>query len=500
MKSTSASAPETTPDSMLQTKLLSFFSLKEIAGIDLLANRLVRKYGVDGLSSRTLLVAYGGGKDSTYTVAFLRAVQLRLANEHGSTFMLRSATMRHAGVPKAVMENIDRVYRRLDMLEDDRVELLVNDLDQVRPFHVDLPFPESLRSINRRDILLNGHRTQGDGRPTFCNACNLNVANFFGRSAWYGTPVDAVFTGDSAEEQRTYYAWIMRLARQAGADMRSLRDRGFHGVLKGLNAIGRAYYSEIHGANEHEALDRREVAAGDVAHIPEFISIYDLVHYDLDAHRDLITGFLGFEIDELAFSFTESDCANPAVMAHLRGLKAEHVEKRSYEQGVREYVQLGQTLMAKKQIPQDLQDIVLARYSTPARIESMRSRMVQFCEEAHRISLDQSICMVFSPFVGEGLHLVDWIETQHPELKANVEDIRDILSGDDDNDLLRPLLENYSGLPIANMRHLWCQPEISFSERDTLLARVREGDPHKAAVDIRDEDGRTVSTTVISGR
>ena len=167
MKSTSASVPEKTPDSMLQTKLLSFFSLKEIAGIDLLANRLVRKYGVDGLSSRTLLVAYGGGKDSTYTVAFLRAVQLRLANEHGSTFMLRSATMRHAGVPKAVMENIDRVYRRLDMLEDDRVELLVNDLDQVRPFHVDLPFPESLRSINRRDILLNGHRTQGDGRPTW---------------------------------------------------------------------------------------------------------------------------------------------------------------------------------------------------------------------------------------------------------------------------------------------------------------------------------------------
>lgn len=500
MNSTSALTSERTSDSTLLTKLLTFFNPPEITGIAQLCNRLVQKYGIEDLPSRTLLVAYGGGKDSTYTVAFLRAVQLRLAQEHGVTFMLRSATMRHAGVPRAVMENIDRVYRRLGMLDDGRAELLINDLDQVRPFHVDLPFPESLRNINRRDILLNGHRTQGDGRPTFCNACNLNVANFFGRAAWHNTPVDAVFTGDSAEEQRTYFAWIMRLAREAGADIRSLRDSGFHGVLKGLNAIGQAYYAEVHGEDEHEELDRRKVAAGDVGHIPEFISIYDLVHYDLDAHRDLITGFLGFEIDELAFSFTESDCANPAVMAHLRGLKAQHVEKRSYEQGVREYVQLGQTLMAKKQIPEDLQDIVLARYATPERIESMRIRMIQFCEDAHRISLDQSICMVYSPFVGKGRRLAVWIDSEHPELADNIDDITAVLNDDDNNELIRPLLESFSGLPVASLRHLWRQPEVDFDQRDTLLARVREGDPHKAPVDIRDGDSQTIRTTVISGR
>jgi len=53
------------------------------------------------------MVAYGGGKDSSYTLAFVRAMQLILFRVHGSTFQLRVATNRHAGMPRAVLENVD---------------------------------------------------------------------------------------------------------------------------------------------------------------------------------------------------------------------------------------------------------------------------------------------------------------------------------------------------------------------------------------------------------
>ncbi|REK85757.1 hypothetical protein DY245_36305 [Streptomyces inhibens] len=43
------------------------------------------------LVSNVVLVAYGGGKDSSYTLAFVRTMQLILSQEHGATFRMRVA-------------------------------------------------------------------------------------------------------------------------------------------------------------------------------------------------------------------------------------------------------------------------------------------------------------------------------------------------------------------------------------------------------------------------
>src|SRR5690348_10474603 len=46
----------------------------------------------NALQRNKVLVAYGGGKDSTYTVAFVRLMQLLLHGIHGDTFRMRVAT------------------------------------------------------------------------------------------------------------------------------------------------------------------------------------------------------------------------------------------------------------------------------------------------------------------------------------------------------------------------------------------------------------------------
>src|SRR5712675_2175728 len=67
----------------------------------------------DRLERNLVLVAYGGGKDSAYTLAFVRAMQLILFRVYGTTFRLRVATNRHAGMPRAVLENVEREYQAL---------------------------------------------------------------------------------------------------------------------------------------------------------------------------------------------------------------------------------------------------------------------------------------------------------------------------------------------------------------------------------------------------
>ncbi|NYS42565.1 hypothetical protein F2S88_25835, partial [Pseudomonas syringae pv. actinidiae] len=88
-------------------RLLGYFSRAERTALQLLIQRLiVAAGGIERISGFKVLVAFGGGKDSAYTLAFLRAAQLSIACRSPGTFNLRVANRRHAGMTPAVMGNI----------------------------------------------------------------------------------------------------------------------------------------------------------------------------------------------------------------------------------------------------------------------------------------------------------------------------------------------------------------------------------------------------------
>ena len=326
------------------------------------------------LAENLVMVAYGGGKDSSYTLAFVRAIQLILHRVYGVTFRLRVATNRHAGMPQAVLDNIDRAYQALRLTEDPDCELLLIDGNEVTPFSAQTPQRESVVLRNRLDILMTGHRTFADGRPTFCNACNLSVVNSFGLAAAYGAGADLIITGDSLDEQRAYTRWVNRLGRRlapSAAPGARAKSGGIARLLSVVDGIAQAYFADIHGPDASDLIAERRVTA-DVPERLKFFSIYADTAYAAGDHLQLLTGFLGFQFDDLAFSFTESDCGNPALMAHLRGLKCERVYERSYGEGMREYVRFALGLMRTKDYPADLIDLMRARYEGPGAIDRMR--------------------------------------------------------------------------------------------------------------------------------
>jgi hypothetical protein len=488
-------------DRALYERLCGYLSPRELDAVAITGERLVAEAGdAARLPSYKVMVAYGGGKDSTYVVAFVRAVQLHLRLSLGSTFALRVANMRHAGVPDAVMENIDRVYRALELLDDEQAELITVDHTLIRPFRRDLPLPERVREMNRLDVLMNGHRAAGDGRPTFCNSCNLAVADFYGRAAWWRGGVHAVMTGDSGREQRLYSVWIMRLAAECGLDIARARQDGFHGLLTALRGIGHAYFTELFGADSAAELAEREVAAGDRTVTPEFISIYDLVSYRVDDHWGLITDFLGFRFDDLALSFTESDCANPLLMAHLRGLRAQYVAGRSYAEGITEYLHLARELMYRKEMPETLIRLVLSRYDGPDKIAERRQVADEFAREAFGLNEDAFVAMVFSPFTSQGARLAAFVERCHPERSGEVAAMHTALRGEASGTPVAAWLESVSGLSLDYLRRLYASPLADFTTTGSVLARVRAGDPHKAEVATVDPATGEPVTELISGR
>ncbi|GAB4182638.1 MAG: hypothetical protein Tsb002_04190 [Wenzhouxiangellaceae bacterium] len=454
-----------------------------------------------------LMVAYGGGKDSTYTVAFMRAVQLSIAVRQGRTFILRVANMRHGGVTRAVSMNIHHVYQRLGLLDDSRTELITVDHDQIATFDVNRPLPQRMLDINRQDILMNGHLSGGDGRPTFCNSCNFSVASFYGQACWWDGGVDVVVTGDSSKEQKHYYTWIIRLAQQLGIDPTVHRQQGFHGLLAIINRIAHQYYSSLYGAENDKALALRDIHAGSVQRIPHFMSIYDAVSYRVDDHWKLVVDFLGFEFDEMAFSFTESDCFNPALMAHLRGLKVEYVHQGDYLTGIREYLQLADKLMRKKEIPQVLIDLAMSRYTTAEDVQRMHDKATEYAAEVFALSQDQLICLVFSPFIGQGKRLRPFIDQLHPQRASQIKTILALLDanttvddGNADTDGLVSWLQEISGLSLKLLRRLYASPDIDFGHTNSMISLLRQNDPHKAAVDTVDPDNGRPIKQWLSGR
>lgn len=454
------------------------------------------------LSRNLVLVAFGGGKDSAYTVAFVRAMQLILYRVHGSTFRMRVATNRHAGMPRAVMENIDRAYRALGLLDDPDCELLLIDGDEVSRFDVDTPQHPAVVRRNRLDILMTGHRTFADGRPTFCNSCNLSVANSFGLAAAYGEGADLIITGDSTQEQRQYTRWIGQLARRLAPPGRPIpRPRrgssGIGRVLSQLDGVAQAYFADIHGSEASEELAQRRVAA-DVPQRLQFFSIYSDTHYAADDHLELLVDFLGFTFDEIAFSFTESDCGNPALMAHLRGLKSERLFQRSYADGMTEYVQFALELMRRKDIPPDLIDQMAQRYQGPEAITRMRQAAQDYAWDTFGLGEDELVCMVYSPFTGKGAGLEQYLSREHPALAGRLADLHALLAGEIDEAPLAAELARISGLELSQLRVLYSSPRPGPGTE--VIDAVLAGDPHKAVIATRHSPDGPQILEQISGR
>jgi hypothetical protein len=455
------------------------------------------------LDRNLVMVAYGGGKDSAYTVAFVRAMHLILWRVYGSTFRLRVATNRHAGMPRAVLENVDREYRALRLTTDPDCELLLIDGNEVSPFDLNMPQPQHLVSRNRLDILMTGHRTFADGRPTFCNACNLSVLNSFGLGAAYGDGADIIITGDSQEEQREYAVWVGRLARRLAPGTRGSKGNGLGGFLSHVDRISQAYFADIYGEDAADTIAERRITTN-VSERLRFFSIYSDTAYSARDHLELLTGFLGFEFDDLAFSFTESDCGNPALMAHLRGLKCERVFRRSYDEGLTEYVKFALALMVKKDFPPELVEQMRQRYEGPDAASRMRRQVGRYAHETFGLTEEQLICMAYSPFAGKAAGLEQFLAREHPALSGRISQIRALLADDaSDTPSLADELSRISGLELKQLRVLYRSSvkQLAGNGGGTeVIDAVLAGDPHKAVIRTRHAPAGPDTIEQISGR
>ena len=429
----------------------------------------------EALKGKNCTVMFGAGKDSSFVLTIAHALQLELLEKYGETFELRVGIGRHPGMidclqtvdeqGNVVDGNIEKVLKALHLHDDPSVKMFFLDNNRATPYRADSPIPEDVTEQNRNDVLINAHMWGGAGRRTFCDDCNKNLSRWIATALAYDGGADLYMTGDSRYELNTQVGTdIPRIISALG-----ITDEGAETTLspaqeafRKLNLVGEEHTRLAHGDTQ-EAVAARHIPYEAVPERTRLVTVFDQIDYDSNKRMPFFHDFLKFDFDSLMFSFTETDCGNPALMCHNIGLIAETLGS-TYADGVRAYVEYAIGKMEEKGFANELIDKMRERYKDDDAITHMRAKVEDYAMRAYRLEPQHLEAMVYAPFTKGGKNLDAWLEhIGDAELLSHQEDIREAISQKKGtasllSEQVIEKLEHYTGLNLEQMRHLYISP------------------------------------------
>lgn len=429
----------------------------------------------DALKGKNLTVMYGGGKDSGVMLAGARAMQLLIAEEYGEMLQLRVGIGEHAGMVGGVYQNIDNALEVLGLKNDPTADIVWINRNQTR--HVgNTPgeLPDSVKELSRKTILRNGHLFSGAGRRTFCDSCNIGLGQWIATMLAYDGGADVFMTGDNAVELGNQIRdSVGKIAEDLDVTLSDKPRTAAQHDFELLEAVGKAHSKRILG-------DHAETLGYPYPEVPkktQFMGFFGEgkdISNTIGKRTEFLRDFLKMDYSTLAFSFTESDCGNPALMCHIYALIAEHAyghKGATYGDGVRMFLDYIMPKVEEKEFPPEFIAELRKRYESEEAIAETRSAVEEYAKKAYNLSPNQLIAMVYAPFTGKAQNLgkyLEYLATIEPPTSAmravigKERQIRQILtsmnapSSDREQDIIEALT-TLTGQPISQMRDLYQQ-------------------------------------------
>lgn len=476
--------------------------------------RLKEENKKENINDLKILLPFGGGKDSAWVLFYVRMLQYFSFKEFGDTFKLKVFILTHPGVTKGVYKNINSVFNSLKISKDSNVQVIAVTLGN-KEVELDVDsFDEETMNFYRIDTLLSSHKSQGNGRETFCNTCNLSIMNSITRQVMKHD-VDLVITGDSKKEIVQYMKWVNDTSKSFKLNELSKKEANWVGVFNKLSEINNNFFEEhldVPKMSDTHPYFYPNLNKGKTQ--PKYFSIFKETNYEFWMHDKYITEVIGFELYSDGFNFSESDCGNPRIMLYLRGVYEEFVGG-GYISGVKNYLKLTTYLMNKKQFNDEMMDYNLNRYSTDYKILLEKEKIEGEAFNMFGILPLQWKCSVASPFTNNSKNLEKFLKWCLPHEINNLvyyKTVIDAISKLDlknietasfsDLDLIIDQTEkakyeeiynkvlSISGLDVVSIRNLSKNKHLKTDKLELLL----EGDPHKIGVDSANGE------MIISGR
>lgn len=453
-------------------RLLEHLSQAQKASLQLLIQRLlVAAGGIEHINGLRLMFVFDASQPSAQALACLRAAQLSIAARSPGTFQLRIATAWQAGMSTTAQANIDSTFSRLFMHDDPRIDLLVLDAGQLLPYDSRRAPSSEQQQAERQEWLLCGHLS--GGAPLMANFAShgyLHLAELARQALRWKGGVDAIISAEPLADRKRYLAWSRRSLRNADL----LGVRPIHScatsLLDGMGELRLRYLNVLHGEEQVSVA----LPESDSSYRPalRFVTIDDLVaDHDL-AQGERLGRFLGYSVDEQAFSCGRSGAANPLLLAHLQGLRAEFIDDTRYRDGIESYLQQTRFLMQRKGVAPAQQARVLNHWQ-PGVLDQRRAQANDFVQRAYGLSEAQLVCQLFSPFVRQGMHLEAFLRRCHPGMLVAIPYLHKALRGQPAPEPVVQWLVDTSGLSLAMLQKLYGREPVSGRPAGCLLSSLQ---------------------------
>ena len=458
-------------------RLLGFFSRSERIALQLLIQRLlVAAGGVERIGRYRVMVVHEGGKECAYMLAFLRAAQLSIAGRTPETFMLRIAVLRQPRVTAKLMDRIQAQCSELFMYDDPRVELVL--VDEAQISHLGKHRPTGLERLQpvmeRTQVLMSGHLTQGDARATFFYTDLLSRAKLYRRACEWGGEVDALIDRRPPKHLGEYMAWIQRVAQQQGHVLNDQHLQGFAGAVKLCSKLDDEY--------KHLLCLSAPVrlTAAEADNKVNVINVFDCLSCEIDILRSQVLMFIEGVGDIKVLDIEEPQAAVVLLTAHLQGLRGIYQQGLEYRVGVEEYLRrMAIENQTNERYKGQLIKQMGVTFNTPKRIEKLRMTVTQYLSELHGVNDEHLGCFMYSPFVEQARGLKAFLEHCYPEKLQSLDELRQILMNPNAASTPDALwLESVSGLPFSSLRVLFNMQKIDFTSGDSLIGTLWVQDPN----------------------
>jgi len=450
------------------------------------------------ISKINILLAYGGGKDSTMVLTFLKYVQELFLKDSKRPFKLHILVHIHPGMRENVFQNIHNVFKKLELDKDSNVKITFQtkdllfektDIEQFINSDFDaskISMPDNIKKAFRREVLLLGHLSKGLGRQTFCYTCNIDmIMSIINYTSHAQEKIDFIVTGDSKDEQRDYTKWLNSIFSFISKNPVDIGDGNydtkffFRDFTKLQNTFSRDYLGI--GSQKPDKSKR-------IINYPELFDIHKYIKFSiLTNFKELLEKELDFSFHENSFNFSETDCFYPAIMAHLAGLRGDN-----YTAHLKLHIDHVAEIMKQKGFSPDL--IKKGRDSFD---NNKIDKIKKFLLTQFDIDDSKLTALVYSPFLDDGKRLDSFLKEHSIDLKSSsvINYIKkgNISNGDEKSNI-DAFIEKWIGLSHKDIKRI-----MDYSEKSNppeLLEIIAKKDPY-INENVITEDNKIIT---ISGR
>ncbi|WP_252092085.1 hypothetical protein [Pseudomonas sp. MWU13-3659] len=427
-------------------RLFEHMNQAQRASVQLLIQRLlVVAGGQEHVGRFQLMVLHGADRRSARLLACLRAAQLSISLRYVDTFRLRVLVARHPTLDDSTLASHERCFSALFLHDDPRVELLRSDSGQIGRFGARPSCSSEQRAASGKAWLLFGHLTGGQPEAVLGARAYLELAAGLGNALAMPGDVDALVTVVPASQRRRLLAWSRHCLRQLIEAGYSAPGNDIDALAGGLTRLGLLL------ADPFEAPTPRTQDGGGQG--LRVVTVEDVLqHLDDSGPLDQMLG----RQDALpCMAQGPAGLFDPLPLAHLHGLRAQHVEARGYGEGARAFfrrLEPGQVAWPQGQ----------------ALREEAQARLF----DAYGVGEDQLVCQLFSPFEARGRNLEAFVQRCHPGMRVALPYLHQALQGRPCPEPVRQWLIDTSGLELTQLRSLYAgQPGATIQRLLLMLGR-----------------------------